>query len=336
MRAIAGKRVAATVVASLVALLAAAPAAAAKPSRDFPLLGKFDLLGSKGYRIQGFFFFNLLSLEARSGGVSATYYVLSKRRGGRLTARFGRLGRVALRFHPRRALGGDRCESAHFGVYRGTIAFAGESGYTEVDVTRAGGLGFIRPPRECDASASTVPFNGGGLRTHLFAIDRWPGTVAELSASRLPGEGRLRVEASLSELHDKMLVERAAVARVGGRDAFISSAPGAHPAFAFLAPPKPFAGSAVFEETGIDSSSWAGDLSAWLPGAGRVAFAGPRFASSFCRRAPGKAGCPYEPIVQRALPPLQGSGSQSQLLAEARLSWSRYLRNSASSAGSTP
>jgi hypothetical protein len=318
-------------------LLCAAPAASARPSGRFPLIGDLSSPSSKGFRAEVFFFGDLVGLELRSGNVSADHLVAGRRKGGRLKARFGRLGRLALRFHPDRSFRRNPCEVLYRGVYRGVLEFAGERHYTELDARRARGRGFLVPPRRCEeASTSAVPFNGGGLRTHLLAISKRPRGVISLSARRLPGEGRLSVEGELEESRERMLITRRAFARVGGRDAFVASAPGAHPAFALLTPPKPFAGSAVFEETGVGRSSWSGDLSAWLPGVGRVALAGPRFSSSFCRRAPGKAGCPYGPTVQRPLSRLQGSGSQSQLLADARLSWSRYLRNSASSAGSTP
>lgn len=335
MRAPGGKRIVAVAALSL-ALLCGPPGASARPSGHFPLIGGFELRSSKGYRAEAFFFGSLVGLELRAGNVSADYLVLGRRRHGRLLARFGRLGRLAIHFHPGASFRREPCEVIHRGIYRGAFEFVGERRYTELHASRAKGLGFLVPSRDCDASTSAAPFNGGGLRTYLHAISKQPGSVTSLSVRRLPGEGRVHVEASLEERRKRMFVVREAFSKVGGNRAFIASAPGKHPAFAFLKPPKPFAGSAVFEEGGVGASSWSGDLSAWLPGAGRVSLAGREFSSSFCRRPPGKAGCPYDPVVQRPLSTLQGSGSQSQLLADARLSWSRYLRNSASSAGSTP
>lgn len=330
MRAMAGKPIVAVSVA-LACLTVGAGPAAGRESAQFPLIAEFELRGSKDYRVGGFVLGNLAAIQARSARVAAQYMVSGRREGDRFTARFGRLGRVTLEFHPASPRRG--CRPFQRGTYRGRIDFTGERHYTEVHADAVRGVALANPSPGCDASSSaSSPFT---ILTHLHAIAKRPSGAAALSAMRL-ARGRAFVLASLDERRGRMSVTRTAFALVGGRNAFLASAPGKHPAFAYLKPPKPFAGSAVFEETGVGAGSWNGNLSAWLPGLGRVAFAGPGFSSNLCRRSAGQPGCPLEPTVRRPLALLQGSGSQSQLLAEARLSWSRYLRNSDSSAGSTP
>ena len=335
MRALGGRWFATGIVALLVLLSCPGSRASADVASGFPLIGVFDLRASKGYHMEGFFFGNLVVVELSSGHVSAEYVVIGKRSRGRFNARFGKLGRLSLEFRPAKRPRSERCEPVRDGIYGGRITLAGERDYTRVDATRARGAGLVSLGKDCVASSSGVPRTG--LSTHLHAIDKRPGGGASVSVLDIRGRGRVLVQALLEERRSKMTVWRTAFAWVGGPNTFISSGPGVHPAFAFLQPPKPFAGSALFEETGEAASSWTGDLSAWLPGAGRVRLAGPTFSSNLCREPATGPGCSFEPTVQRPLwGEAQGSGSQSQAFGEARLSWSRYLRNSASSAGSTP
>lgn len=311
---------------------AGAPAAARAATAPFPVAVEFELRGSKGYDIDGYVFGSVAVIEASSGQVAAEYVVKGRRAGGRFVARFGSLGRLSLRFQPANAR--ERCALFQRGTLRGAIEFAGERGYTEVDARAAPGFAFAFPSGDClAAAAATSP---GTIHTHLHAVAKRPDGAASISVFRALGFGRAFVLASLVERRGAMTVTRYAFSLVGGGNAFVSSGPAKHPAIAYLEPPKPFAGSALFEETGESAASWTGSLSAWMPGAGRVPLAGPRFSSNLCRRRAGQPGCALEPAVRRPLSALQGSGSQSQLFAEARLSWSRYLRNSASSAGSTP
>ncbi|HEX2095847.1 MAG TPA: hypothetical protein VHF50_00575 [Solirubrobacterales bacterium] len=333
MRAVGGRR---TVVGiGVLALLCASPAASAgaRGPSPVPLIGEFHLRASKGYELNGFILGRIVALEATSGNVSAEYVVAGKRTGGRLEARFGRLGRLALAFRP--ADQRERCKLFQLGTYRGTIEFSGERGYTRVAASSAKGIGLLTPADDCAANAAAAR-RRPTITTHLHAVAKRGERSASVSVFGVAGFGRHFLLASREERREKMTIVRYAHALVGGSNAFVASGPGQHPAFAVLRPPKPFAGSAVFEERGEFANAWTGDLSAWLPGAGRVPLAGPTFSSSLCRKRANQPGCALDPTVRRPLSTLQGSGSQSQLLGDARLSWSRYVRNSASSAGSTP
>lgn len=308
MRAVGVRRIAGGIV--LIALVAAPGSAASEATGRFPLIAEFELRGSNGYRVHGFAIGNVAAIEARSGRVSAQYVVEGRRTGRRFTARFGRLGRLALEFHP--AGGGSRrsCELLRRGIYRGAIDFSGERDYTEVHARAAKGFA-LAIPQGCGASSSaTRPY---AILTHLHAVAKRPRGAAALSVLRL-ARGRALAFASLEERKGRMSVTRNAFALIGGRRAFIVSGPDKHPAFAFLKPPKPFAGSAVYEESGVAASEWTGDLTAWMPGAGRVPLAGLEFSSNLCRRRAGEPGCGLEPTVRRPLSVLRGGGLQSQLL----------------------
>jgi hypothetical protein len=300
------------------------------------------LKGSDGYQVQLMTTGRTVVLEAGKGRVSTLYAVRGTVAGNLIRARFGNLGHVAVAFSPRggRGKGSDRCPSGgprlEFGVFRGTIRFRGERGYTTVSTRRASGVVLhpLRRPCRRDRRAG-VSGTGGrrSLNTQLTAVSRENGTVTSFDLSRR-GRSRLSLEASRQERRGGMRVFRQASAVIGGENSFIASGPGVQPAFAFLVPPKPFGGSALFAADA--SNDWTGSLTAWMPGAGRLPLTGEDFALSFCRRASDERGCNPEPPVRKPLWVPQGRGSHSQALREARLSWSRYRRNSASSPGSTP
>jgi hypothetical protein len=299
------------------------------------------LRGSDGYRVQLMTTGRTVVLEAGKGLVSTLYAVRGNVSGNRIRARFGKLGRVAVTFTPRggRKKKSDRCPSGgprlEFGLFRGTIQFRGERGYTTVRTRRAAGL-VLHPLRRPCRRGRRAGVSGTGrrsLNTQLTAVSRRNRTVTSFDLSRR-GHSRLSLEATRQERRGEMRIFRQASAVIGGENAFISSGPNVQPAFAFVVAPKPFGGSALFEPEG--TLEWTGSLNAWLPGAGKVALTGEDFALSFCRRTSDEPGCNPEPPVRKPLWVPQGRGSHSQALREARLSWSRYRRNSASSAGSTP
>lgn len=331
----------------LAALPATAVAAPGKGALDNTLLTGFSVKGSNGYEVQVLTIGpRLVLLGASKGQVSASYAVAGRVSGNRIRARFGNLGRISVRFTPLRRHRGkglpSRCKGpiqlAAHGTFEGTIRFAGERGYTRVNAHRARGIAIGANLITCAGGASSSALsNLATLTTNLTAIAREPGRVLSLDAVALGDDRRLTVTGSLLERRGKMKILRTASTMVGGKRTFVSSEVGQHPAHARLSPPKPFSGVGVFQETSSASSSWSGSIAAWLPGAGKVGLAGPRFASNLCQRQPAAdSGCELFPTVQRSFLRAQGSGSQSQARWEVMLSWSRYLRNSASSSGSIP
>lgn len=316
----------------------------AKPPRASAFI---VLEGSNGYEVLIGTVGRWVVLETLTRRVSATYMVPGKVTPRGIQARFGRLGRIAVEFAP---LGGprrgrDRCKRppTPLGIFRGRIEFRGEDAYTEVSERSAIGLLFAPKPRHCRRAKARLsarprrPF----LDTRLAAVARRQGSATSFALTRRLGNRLLSLTATREERRGRMRIFRQSSTVVGGENAFIASGPGVRPPLAFVVAPKPFSGRALFDGAAAGGSQWSGTLAAWMPGAGKVALAGPDFALSFCRRARAEQPCDPQQPVRRPLlnwmPRLsQGSGSQSQLFGEARLSWSRYLRNSANSAGSTP
>jgi hypothetical protein len=324
------------------AALSVAPAQAAGADGDRAApVGFFFLEASNGYQALVATLDRSVILEVQRGNVAAAYLVRGRVNGDGIRARFGNLGEIAVDFEP---LGGERRRSnrcmrrarTDIGFFRGRIQFRGEDGYTAVKESRALGL-FVEPrPKRCNrSSAGSSAVRGPSLNTYLSAISRQKGTVTSFALSRKRGNDLLSLTAVHEERRGAMQILRLSSTTVGGANAFAASGPGVRPPFAFIAAPKPFSGSAVLDAGAAPGSQWTGTLAAWLPGAGKVALAGSEFATSFCRRAADEQPCNPEALVRRPFL-AQGSGSQSQLFGEARLSWSRYLRNSANSAGSTP
>lgn len=311
-----------------------------------PRVSFFFLEGSDGYEAGLTTIGNYVALEAIRANVGAAYEVRGRVTGKRIDARFGRLGRVSGRYERISLFGGDTgpdengcLDPVSFVKFAGTISFRGEDGYMTIEDSRTGGFLFDPAAQRCRQRARQRARQSAvrrELTTHLTAISKRGDVVTSFAVRRKAGQPRARLEAMRQERRGEMTVVREAVTLIGGENALITSGPGVRPPFAFVAAPKPFSGSAVFDPTAPPGAEWTGSLSAWLPGLGKTALTGPGYAIRFCRRSNDEPGCDPEAPVASPLAALQGSGSQSQLLAEARLSWSMYRRNSASSAGSTP
>jgi hypothetical protein len=135
--------------------------------------------------------------------------------------------------------------------------------------------------------------------------------------------------AGVEEHPGPVAIARAALIINGEPGGILLSKRGAVPVKATVAPPSPFSGTASYLDQPGAPPSWSGDLSVRLPGAGAVPLTGPGFSADFCRlRSPkNPKGCEAGtkgPLGRPASARLaQGSGSHSQALADARLSWSR-------------
>jgi hypothetical protein len=302
-----------------------------------PRFSLFFLEASNGYEAELATIGNQVFLETYRGEVAALYQVGGSVTDKRIEARFGRQGRISGRYERIDLFGGgDRdkdepCEDPFsFVVLRGTISFRGEGGYTSVEARRAGGLLVDPAAARCRqrARARASARRDSRLNAYLTAISKQGSTVTSFTLARKRGRPWSWIEAERQERRGKMQIYRAASTTVGGENAVALSGPGVRPPFAFVAAPKPFTGSAVLDGSAPMGSQWSGSLTAWLPGLGKIGLTGPDYALSLCRRAGDEPGCDPEPLVRKELIGPQGSGSQSQLLAEARLSWSRYLRSS--------
>jgi hypothetical protein len=160
--------------------------------------------------------------------------------------------------------------------------------------------------------------------------------------------GTLLVGGTL-EHREGVRIERVTVAS-GGSNALQVSRGDGEPTRVDVLFPKPLRGKAELIQAEGSPPSWTGSLSMPLPGAGSVPLTGPGLAAVYCRLSltdaeespcllradellPGDV-LSGSPRLRKLLVP-QESGSHSQALADVRLSWSRYWRNSASSSGFT-
>ena len=284
-----------------------------------------------------------VELRVSRGGAVANYRVKGRASSDGVHADFGRLGRIDLKIDlngneplpfplPRRCKG--KRPAFLSGTYHGTIRFAGEgelAGFTShhgaVGIEREFELTCKRHPRHrhphhkkemderLELDLLSANSRGEGRRVELAVFNLVPRSKPSLSfgiviAGTSEHLGRVRVSRSFFEIAEHALT---------------LSKPGATPETALVKPPRPFRGSATYTASPDSRPTWTGDLRVPLPGAGSVPLTGPGFRAQFCRGT-------SEAILNRCL---QGSGSHSQPLAEARLSSLRYLRNSSSSAGST-
>lgn len=285
-------------------------------------------------------------LAVEGGLFTATEYSTKGRVSStRIEADLGELGRIDIRvnlapgraqsYPPRKGCGGPASIYVP-GTFRGTIEFSGEGDVPAVSVTR-GEIGFTRRFKRVCKQRQPAPDRGDGERRKpkvdvglLEAIGEVEGRTAFFGAfnfvpKRDPARSFGFLIAGAFERRERVLIERSTLEFFFGPEAFRMSRPGKKPETVRVALPEPFAGRAHYSRKPGSPPTWTGNLRVDLPGADAIPLAGPDFKAIFCRgSSPARAErCPY------------GSGSQSQLRWDDRLSWSRWLRNSASSAGST-
>lgn len=283
-------------------LLAATTSADAKPGYiAFPghHSVELNLKSSHGYEIQ------IQELNRRSLVLTAykhprlgVYLIRHIRaRDDGIEARFPGVGRVSVRFHP---LGPTHREPGFFppchggetvkqpGYFLGTIRFRGEQEYTAVHANRARGEIVTTAKEICkrsifDDDSEPEPEEN---ETRLFAYSRSGGQVVGFSASTLhsPLGTSTFFSGYVSERREGMTISRLAIAE-GTEDDLVPGDVGDFPVSAAVTPSDPFHGSAVFQRQSGADNAWTGPLSVVLPGAGRVALAGPNFAARLCQGA---------------------------------------------------
>ncbi len=280
-----------------------------------------------------------------------------------ITARFGDLGRVALRFQgePEAARGTRRrghgqssrrvCSGrpsiVEDGVFHGTIRFQGENGFTRIDTRRAPGTVARRFRRVC---RKTTLEKFAAIGKKLFAklpvkllevrgrVDDtnvvFTATSFDLSSVLGPtARPFVGIGGGTVERHDGMRIRRAAIVE-GGKGHYLAAKPGKLPQTLTVAPPKPFLESATHHKEAGVPATWIGTLGVRLPGAGLVPLTGHGFRSAYCnltlgeltdgeRCLPRRTALGARPLAALVWASAQGSGSQSQAFWDVRLSWSR-------------
>ena len=269
------------------------------------------------------------------GSYLIQYRTLGKVTRSGISADFGRLGRVSLRFrgnrHPRK-LGAPfllrECKGrkavAERGVLLGNVRFRGERGFTRIKAQRVKGSLVRSYRRICKGPA--------WLRAGASSADEFESYVLS-AVARVDGSKRsfiveeggaigLAIDvATLEEKVDGVAIAKTAFAL--DESVFHLSPPGKNPVETKLVPTWPFVGSAFYLAEAKQPPTWTGSLGVRFPGSGQVSLAGPEFEAELCRATSSSRFVRCQETIESLRPFAQGSGSHSQPLALARLSWSR-------------
>lgn len=238
-------------------------------------------------------------LTVRGHHASNTYIVRGREGEKEIKARFGRLGRVSMRFragHKAQVVpvrdgdckgGGEVIER---GSFIGTLNFRGEHGYTTVHTVRTAGK-MVRS-RRLICEAGTEEEGSFGPHWLLFEAISKNGHVS-FGASKITSRAHPELDtaffnASIFEAHSRgMSVIRTLDAQADVTTFEVGQSHG-HVATASAAPPAPFRGTAAYQRKG-SVSLWTGTLTGIFPGRGEVRLAGPRFCAGFPFPPPGCA-----------------------------------------------
>lgn len=253
---------------------------------------ELSIAGSNGYRISVEGRGRTVSLSAlrvrAESSVGTVYAVDGKVSQSGLKARFGKFGRVAVKFKPSGRVKRERpprgCTGkaaiARLGEFVGTIRFVGERLYTRVDSRRARGSVTTSPAWHCKkepAQDGTAPAGG-----HLPELNAWAGSLS-FNASRFRIFGGLEGNLFLASVTDRLggiRIGRLASA-VGDPESFVADEA---LTTATVSPPAPFHGTATFQRNPDGTTSLLGSLSASFPGVDDVALAGSSFSSKLTAR----------------------------------------------------
>jgi hypothetical protein len=284
------------------ALLAFAGGAEAKPGYHVirgDVADEMVLPRDNGYSLE---VFNVgrkqVFLVARRGAEAAAYAAPGHASSRRLSANFGRFGRIDVRFHPARPArasrrrdhchGRDPVEQA--GTFTGTIRFH-DPGVANVAPRRAFGLftrSFrtvckVRKPHRHPGSADQLEFEAKLLSARAQTGNRV--VSFEAASLTLGGKGGLEltfVGGGLREDFGRVLVTRSTL-ELAEEGEVVFSRRGKHPERVTISAPSPFAGRATYLENPTGPPSWTGTLSVPLAGRGRVPLTGPGFHAHVCR-----------------------------------------------------
>jgi hypothetical protein len=238
-------------------------------------------------------------VPATTGNLAAsTYHAYDLIHGANaIEGDLGALGEISVAFHPSgktriarldRTRGAWTCTAParivrRLGTFTGTIRFAGENGFTAVDVSSATGSVGTSPAPSCSDVRHPHPppiyrsRAAGGGALELAAVDGGGPTTgaAQFSAAR---NGRwVDFRASRTDQFvPHLFVSRVAQAR--GRPNSFSSPRSM--SFASVTPPAPFSGQGEFRPNDLPfpANEWSGSLSVSFPGID-VPLAGPAFTA---------------------------------------------------------
>lgn len=296
----------------LAALLGAPSAGAAKPKVEVIPGNRFAFIsapGSKGWHLQlsavlGSKGRNTVGVFARGPHHQEVQYIGVKGRAtkdGTIEAKVPGLVRISLRFEQTSESPID-FEAGHCkvegrslsrkGIFRGTIAFHGEGGYTTVERRSAPGSIEVTPRQVCPKrkhQAESPPQASEGPGVELLLAGRNEGGGRSLSFEAfstglaIPGAGPLTsFTARYEHRRGKVLVM--AVTKGLGEDASVFSltAPEGTPTEVVVDPPAPFKGTGTFKLESPTTAAWTGDLSVDIPTLGTVGLTEPGWWAGAC------------------------------------------------------
>jgi len=259
----------------------AIPAQAQVPDAAYERLGSGGALPSltvkatNRYKISVTSAFGNVLLQTQRAPTHTEYVVSGTGTGKRIKANFGKFGKIDVRFkkkgkarkyRPRSCTG--RAAKRQPGVWRGTIKFKGEKGYTKVNAKKARGNVIKGGDLTCDIPGITQP------TVWLFAERDRPQGDLEFEAFKLRDNPSARPDfrATSRERNGKVKITRTVSLRgQPGQFTFTIS-----PYSGVVQPPSPFKGSGTYSSS---SGSWTGNLRVKFPGTNAIALTGSGFSA---------------------------------------------------------
>jgi hypothetical protein len=229
-----------------------------------------------------------VSASLRRGRAVTAYVAHGTVTPGRIEATFGRLGRVAMRFHPSgrvvRPEPSRHCRSVQltrrFGVFAGSVRFTGEGHYIAVHAHRARGL--VRGPRKFDCA--TRSFHSDPKRLSRPA-GHWPKSTPTILAAFWRHVvsstdffsfqvGKKTLYLTVTEESKGSMAEVRYAAVIAPSETFVFDDALTS---ATVKPPAPFHGRGSYAAAPDGTKSWTGSLSVSLPGEARFPLTGSQF-----------------------------------------------------------
>ncbi|HVD38055.1 MAG TPA: hypothetical protein VNC15_04410 [Solirubrobacterales bacterium] len=277
-----------------------------------------------------------VTLTFFQGSYSIAYKALGRVTRSRISADFGRLGSVSLRFRGKRSSRGpsspfllDDCTGRRgvqeSGLFLGNVRFKGERGFTRARAHRLKGTVVRSYRRVCKgpswlrALAKRGEDYEGKAISATASDDGVKRTFTALEATIDLDDEPFGLALVVAKREEK--VEDVAIAKTAfllAENIVHLSPRGESPVTAKVSPWFPFVGSASYSSES-EPATWTGSLGIRFPGSGQVSLAGPEFGVEFCRAGSLRRFLRCAESISDAYLPY-GSGSHSQPLALARLS----------------
>lgn len=268
--------------------LVAQPAGAmAEGEEETGAFGAFRLKGSNGYSVLVMAFsrphyeHGEVLVWAAKRDEAVIYLVPARVTATTIDGNLGAVGRISVAFEANGAPEQVRTSCDHGGKFSfqpgswdGTIALAGEEGFTRVREARAKAI--VNPFIDiaCGDGVGISEGSGPGVRgARLVARSANSRHALFLQVNKNHRGAPVRVESSLEERRGRLLVDREVVHRYPARS--FSFDPLLR--IATFDPPGPFSGTATFHRNANPANCWTGNLSVDFPGRADVPLVGSRF-----------------------------------------------------------